>query len=330
LTRGAGPYVAVAILITSIIAFRGVAFDATDALPTMLTSVAQAEALQARIDRAAAALAKVLTPVGRKAYLTSIQRLHDYAAAHCGYYDGQKKLQPGESTCLLNIQGNFLDSLPRSVYRVGNWRVYETGVYAIEWADDELLGQDTDVAFWWDMEVTWPRVDADPSPVPTRAMTALTQHVHERIASWATAGWSLSVQVRFEAINECYASASITESDYGGGAHPYENLTGFTWDLRAVRQLQLADLFLPDRNWRAGLLELYRNHLASGSAAAALKELDDDSLALSLGDGWLVTDKGLRLLNREGSTRIERLPDVELTWNELAQGLSPSAACRVS
>ena len=56
--------------------------------------------------------------------------------------------------------------------------------------------------------------------------------------------------------------------------------------------------------------------------------LDDESLVSSLDAGWVLTDAGLRFLNRKGNSRIEMLPDVDVAWSELAEWLLPGAACR--
>ncbi len=324
--RRAHGWIAVVVLTASILVSR-VALAEIDAI-TSLHSVAEAEALRARIDHDAVALARGLGPDARKAYLNSVRRLHAYAAAHCGYYVGQKKLEPGEGTCLLNIHGNFLAALPQSVYRVGKWHVYETGAYGIEWADGELLEEDPARPFWWDLQIIWPRVDAESSPVPAPTTLALSRLVHERIARWATGGWSVDVQVRFAAINDCYVSASIVESDYTGGAHPNDGAAAFNWSRAAHRELLPSDLFAPDRDWRLGLLALYRHHLAPGPVAQTAAKLDDDSLASSLQGGWVVTDEGLRFLSREGASRAETLPAVEVAWRELSGLLLPGAACQ--
>jgi len=296
-------------------------------LPASLKNPAEAEALRDRIDQDAAAIAKELSPGGRKAYLASIQRLHAYASAHCGFYTGQKALEAGEDVCLLNIYGNFIPAMPDSVYQVGKWRVYETGVYGIEWADDSLLDEDPDRPFWWDLQVIWPRVDAEPSPVPSATQRALVDRIRERISSWATGGWSSNVSVRLTAINSCYVSAVMEESDYTGGAHPNEQESVFNWNQIARRQLQHGDLFATGRDWHAGLLQVYRRHLAAGQGAGVAALVSDEDLIPWVDHGWVVTDNGVRIIGHEGRTRNETLPDEDIPWTELGEWLLPGAGC---
>jgi hypothetical protein len=296
-------------------------------IPASLRNGAEATALRERIDHEADSLAAGLSPDGRRAFQASIRRLHEYAGAHCGVHVGQKVLQDGEGTCLLNIEGNFLVTLPDSVYRVGAWHVFETGIYGIEWADGDLLEQDSDRPFWWDVEITWPRVDASPSPVPVPAAQALRAHLHRRMAEWATGGWSLAVRVRLVAINDCHVSATIETSTYAGGAHANEDSSAFNWNRVAQRGLQPADLFRTESDWQKGLIGAYRHHLEAGPAAALLAEVPDDSLAQSLEGGWVVTDSGLRFLEREGLSRVQRLPAADIPWSELSGWLVPGASC---
>src|SRR5256885_3991948 len=49
--------------------------------------------------------------------------------------------------------------IPDSVYRVDGHVVYETGVYGLLWADDNIQQQEAERASTWDLRVTWPRVD---------------------------------------------------------------------------------------------------------------------------------------------------------------------------
>jgi hypothetical protein len=310
-------------------AFGGPQSAAVDvsSLPIHLRNPSDAKAVITRIDHDTAAIAAKLSPSGRRAYLASIQRLHAYASAHCGFYPGQKALEAGEDTCLLNIYDNFIVSIPGSVYQVGQWRVYETGVYGIELADDNLLKEDPDRPFWWDLELTWPRVDAESSPIPSAAQQALAERTRARISSWAAGGWSFHVSIRLTAINSCYVSAVTEESNYTGGAHPNEQEQLFNWNRVAQRELQSEDLFAKAPDWRAGLLQIYRRHLAAGSGADVAASLSDEDLLDWVDHGWVVTDGGVRIIGHEGRSRNETLPDADIAWSELGKWLLPGAAC---
>lgn len=297
-------------------------------LPITPRTADEARAWRSRVDRNAATLAKGLTPAGQKIFLASVQRLHDYAGAHCGSIPARGVLAEGQGSCLTTIYFNYLAALPSASYRVGAWQVYETGIYGIEWADDDLMDQDAERPFWWDLQVTWPRVDADPSPISPKAKAALMKRVHQRIRAWAAGGWSLSVDVRLVALNSCYLSATIDESLYSGGAHPNEDFGEFNWNRSAERELQPGDLFPSGVDWRAGLLKLYRGHLASGPAADAASELTDADLAPWVENGWLVTERGLRIAGHWGRSRGESLPDTDISWEELGEWLRPAAVCR--
>jgi hypothetical protein len=229
---------------------------------------------------------------------------------------------------LANIYGNFLAALPSAFYRVGEWQVFETGIYGIEWADDDLMGQDAERPFWWDLQIGWPRVDADPSPVPVKAAAALVARVHQRMRAWSTAGWSMHVGVRLTALNGCYLSATLEESTYGGGGHPNEDFAVFNWNRATGRELQPEDLFVPGGDWRTGLLKAYRGHLASGQGADVASGLTDADLAPWVEHGWLVTDKGLRIVGHWGQSRAELVPDTDVPWQELGEWLKPTAGCR--
>ncbi len=232
-------------------------------------------------------------------------------------------LEAGEDTCLLNIYDNFIVSIPASVYQVGQWRVYETGVYGIELADDSLLNEDPDRPFWWDLELTWPRVDADSSPIPSAAQHALAERTRARISSWAAGGWSFHISIHLTAINSCYVSAVTEESNYTGGAHPNEQKQLFNWNRVAQRELQPGDLFVKAPDWRAGLLQIYQRHLAAGSGAEVAASLSDENLIDRVDRGWVVTEGGVRIIGHEGRSRNETLPDVDISWSELRKWLLP-------
>jgi hypothetical protein len=307
--------------------FRDATAVASDT-PIIPRTVAEAKALQARVDRETAAAAKGLTPAGRTIFLASIRRLHNYAGAHCGDPAVRGALAEGQGICLANIYGNFLAALPKALYRVGDWQVFETWIYGIEWADDDLMGQDAERPFMWDLQIGWPRVDADPSPVPAKAAAVLIARVHQRMRAWSTAGWSMDVHVRLTALNSCYLSATLEESTYAGGGHPNEDFNVFNWNRAANRELQASDLFVQGVDWRTGLLKAYRGHLASGQGAAVASGLTDADLAPWVDHGWLVTEKGLRIVGHWGQSRTESVPDTDVPWRELGEWLQPTAGCR--
>ena len=62
--------------------------------------------------------------------------------------------------------------------------------------------------------------------------------------------------------------------------------------------------------------------LADGEHAAA-----DDALSPWITGGYIVTDRGLRIVGHEGRTRLELVPDVDIPWKELAPWLLASAQC---
>ncbi len=275
--------------------------------------------LRVRIDDVSAAAAKPLSPEARVERERSLTRFYNAMAGLCGVPSG------ADDRCLHNEYYNYLAHIPDSVYRVDGHVVFETGVYGLLWADDNLQQQDPERAFTWDLRVTWPRVDepADrSSPMWGSYEYALAEETHARMAKWIGAFWSWHLDVHLELLGSCYVSARLTSDWYGGGAHPNENFEVFNWLLSAKRRLMTSDLFRDGSDWRRGVLDLYRKRLA-----AAAVGLSDDDLAPWVDHGYLATSAGLTLISHEGRSRADPLlPDVVLTWSDLRPWLSVSAA----
>jgi len=296
------------------------------ALPARLLSAPVGE-LRARIDHDAASAAKVLSPDAREAYLASLRRFYDWVDAYCGVPDSLQGLGGDASRCVQNEYFNYLARIPASVYRVGGLTIYETGVYALQWADDNLQGADPQRPFLWTLSVIWPRVDASPGPMLRPFLRGLADEVRESQSDWVKSGWVSDVDVHIETVNACYASASITASTYSGGAHPYESFLAFNWDQGARRPLTVATLFRTGSDWQRGLLALYRKHLASIPDPPQGTPIPDADLALWVTNDAVVTDAGLKIIEHEGRYRSESIPAVEIPWSELAAWMRPPASC---
>ena len=178
---------------------------------------ARLSTLSQRIERETMRVARILSPEGRRAMQQSMYRFFQAAEGYC----------QGDTRCLRDRYWNHLGAIQHSVYRVGQLTVYNTALYALEWADEDLQGaaphQPT-----WDLEVTWPRLDWPGST--DGAKFALAARVHQVMADWAQEGWDRSLDVHLEEISDCYVSASIVGSTYTGGAHPYEDFSTFNWN----------------------------------------------------------------------------------------------------
>jgi len=282
--------------------------------------------LRTRIERETNKVIRALSPEGKDAVNRSLSRFLDWAGGYC----------QGDARCLRNQYFNYLAAIPDSVYRVGRWTVYTTGVYALEWADEDLQGMDPGRPFTWDFQLSWPRVDAQESPLQRQvplsglAYDALGVRVRKLMADWVEGGWSRSVDVRLQGVNDCYVSASITGSTYSGGAHPYEDVFTFNWNVRAKRALQNADLFRTDSDWKPEILALYRRRLEASGTDLSEWALSADGMNSLFTDGFVITDNGLRFVEHEGSTRNETVPAVDLTWEDLAPWLASGAICAIA
>jgi hypothetical protein len=298
-------------------------------LPTDVLTVPVAE-LRARIDQETATVAKRLTSAGQQTVQHSLSRFYQWVNAYCGVADSQKDLTSDDATCARNQYINYLARIPDSVYRVGAWTVYETGIYALLWADDNLQGADPQRPFTWQLEVIWPRVDSGSlQPLSSQATQSLADAIHTYQARWVQTGWEGYVDVHVEAINACYASATIMESTYSGGAHPYEDAHVFNWDQSAHRPLRSEDLFGDRQDWQRALLDLYRKHLqSSGQDISDETVFSDEVLKPWIIGNYVVTDPGLRIIGREGRSRVQLIPAVDIAWSELSPWLVSSARCR--
>jgi hypothetical protein len=297
-------------------------------LPTDVLTVPVAE-LRARIDQETATVAKRLSPGARQTVQHSLSRFYQWVNAYCGVADSQKELASDDATCARNQYVNYLARIPESVYRVGDWTVYETGIYALLWADDDLQGADPQRPFTWQLEVIWPRVDSGSlHPLSPQATQALADAIHAYQAGWVRAGWEGNVYVHFEAISACYASATIGESTYGGGAHPFEGSQVFNWNQSAHRPLRSEDLFGDRQDWQRALVDLYRKHLqGSGQDITDETVFSDEVLRPWIGGAYVVTDAGLRIVEREGRSRLQIIPAVDIAWSELSPWLVSPAHC---
>ena len=282
--------------------------------------------LRVRIDDASAAAAKLLSPEARTARERSLARFYRAMESLCAVASGGNALRSADEKCLWNEYYNFLAHIPDSVYRVDGHVVYETGVYGLLWADDNLQQQEAERASTWDLRVTWPRVDkpADRSnPMWGPVAYALTEEAHARMAKWVVAFWSWYVDVHLESLGRCYVSARLTSDWYAGGAHPNEDFEVFNWLRSANRRLTNSDLFRDGSNWRRGILDLYLKRLG-----AAADGLSGDVLAPWVDHGYVVTSSGITFISHWGRSRAEPpLPDFVLTWVDLRPWLSASVPC---
>jgi hypothetical protein len=279
--------------------------------------------LHTRIERETTKVGRILSPEGRRITQQSLNRFLLWAEGYC----------QGDVRCLRNQYWNYLVAIPNSVYRVGSWTVYNTGVYALEWADENLQSMDPDRDFTWDLQLTLPRVDSTTNPIPghvalvNTAYGALASRVHKVMADWIQGGWNRSLDVHLEGLNDCYVSASITGSMYTGGAHPYEDFSTFNWNVKAKRALQNTDLFRTDKGWQLEIAELYGQRLKESGADLSASAPSTDEVNWLLTDGFVITNEGLRFIAHEGATRNESVPAVDLSWNDLTPWLLPGAMC---
>lgn len=276
--------------------------------------------LHDRIELETAKVSRRLSPEGRRVMNGSLRRFFEWAAGYC----------QGDARCLRNQYYNYLAAIPDSVYRVGHWTVYSTGIYALEWADEDLQGMDPERALTWDLQLAWPRVDAE-SPVPKYGLAygGLATRVRKLMADWIEGGWTRIVDVHLEAFDECYVSASITGSTYSGGAHPYEDFSTFNWNVKAKRTLENRDLFRTDVDWKSEILALYRRRLQASGADLSERELSPDGINSLFTDGFAITPGGLRFVRHQGDTRNDDIAAVDLSWNDLAPWLIPGAICPI-
>jgi len=137
------------------------------------------------------------------------------------------------------------------------------------------------------------------SPCDGERSPALAKTAVRRIA---TGGKMIGiVEVRISAIKDCYISAMITGSTYGGGAHPYEDYGTLNWNRRAKRPIAFSSLFQANPASQNGALNLYKKRLGESATGVS-----DESLQRTMQSGFLLMDSGLRIIEQEGRSRIER------------------------
>ena len=168
----------------------------------------------------------------------------------------------------------------------------------------------------------WPRIDAVNSPLSGGFSSALGERVRAFESGWAAGGWQRFVEVRISAIKDCYISAMITGSTYGGGAHPYEDYGTLNWNRRAKRPIAFSSLFQANPASQNCALNLYKKRLGESATGVS-----DESLQRTMQSGFLLMDSGLRIIEQEGRSRIERLPEVDIPWGELSPWLLPGVPC---
>src|SRR5271170_458543 len=279
--------------------------------------------LHTHIERETTKVARILSPEGRRVMDESMRRFFNCARGYC----------QGDARCLRNQYFNYLAAIPNSVYRVGRWTIYNTGVYALEWADENLQGMEPDRDPTWALQLTWPRVDATESPIQGQAALAdtaygaLAARVYKLMAGWIQGGWERWLDVHLEGVNDCYVSANITGSTYSGGAHPFEDFSAFNWNVRAKRALQTTDLFRADTEWKSEIPGLYRQRLQATGTDLSAWALSADGMNSLFTDGFVITDNGIRFVAHEGASRYENVPAIDLSWGDLAPWLIPGAIC---
>ena len=285
--------------------------------------------LHSRIVRDSATMAKTLSPEAQQAYRDSLQRFLAWVETYCAVPDSLNHLDAGQERCVNNEYSNYLARIPASIYKIGGLTLYETQVHAALWPDDNLQGTDPQRRFTWSLSIIWPRIDAPPAPKFTPFLGALAGKVQNYEAEWVRSGWEGWIEAHVEAINACYASATLTEDTYSGGAHPYEAFLTFNWNQRTRKPLDVVSLFRPSTDWKNGLLPLYRKHLLAAGYAPpdGQTPIGDEDLGYSIPGSILVTDEGLRFMQHQGRWRFENLPAVTVPWNELEQLVLPTAAC---
>ena len=291
-------------------------------LPDLLSATPQE--LRARIDSASDVLATALSPAAREQLKNSLSRFYLWVDGYCRGNDLQAERNPDVDVCMRNAYFNYLARIPESVYLIGGWTVYETGIYGLLWPDDELQQQDPLRPFTWSLQVIWPRIDAVDNALTPGFSAALSEHVRTFESNWAASGWSQFVEVRLAAIDACYISARITVGTYGGGAHPYEVYETFNWNRSTRQPVNFSSLFRPNPDSLNGVLSLYKKRLGDSATG-----MPDASLMHAVQFGFMLTGNGLRIIEQEGRTRVEKLPEVDLTWDDLTPWLLPDVPCSI-
>jgi len=296
------------------------------------SSSADVQQLATKIDQKTSEMSRALSPAAHDARQRSLSRFYQWVEGYCGVLGATS-----DPRCVHDQYFNYLDHISQSVYSVGHWKVYETAAYGLLWADGDLLDQDFAQPLTWDLQVTWPHVDAEPSPISRKMGWALKEKVHSLVADWAVGGWELNVSNRVETINACYASVGIEKSTYRGGAHSNVEFEAFNWNRKSDALLNIADLFKPGSDWRHQLVALYEKHVRAGDSGVRPTILEDEPfltkkiLELGVDKETLVTDQGLKIVIGGLAPAYGMiLPGIEMKWSELQPLLAPSALCTIA
>jgi hypothetical protein len=289
--------------------------------------------LETDIDRKTAAVAKTLSSAGSQAIQDSLSRFYQWVDADCDKAEALKDPSGGNQRCIYDEYFNYLDHVPKSVYPVGPWTVYETAVYGLLWGALDPLDQDLHRAPG-ELKIIVPHVDAEPNPLTQQLSRELTEQVHSLVSAWAVEGRQLSLSVHVETINQCYATFGIEQSVYTGGAHPNGYFQSFNWNRMSDAPVNLANLFNPGSDWQHNVVALYEKHVRSGDGGIRPSIFEDqpflteESLARSIDKEAVVTDHGLKIVVGGLAPAYDLiLPGIVLKWSELQPWLAPSAPC---
>jgi hypothetical protein len=287
----------------------------------------------ADIERKTNAVAQSLSPAGRQAMQASLARFYRWVDAYCDKAQVPEDASGGTLRCIDQEYSNYREHVPKSVYSVGPWTVYETVAYGLLWGGIDPSDQDLHRPPG-ELQVTLPHVDAVVPPLSLNMNLALRERLQSQVSSWAVAGWQQSVSVRIDTINACYASLGIEQFVYTGGAHPNGYFESFNWNLRSDAPLHLADLFKPGIDWQHAVVTLYEKHVRAGDGGLRPSILEDqpflteEALQRSIDREAMVTDHGLKIVVGGLAPAYGLiLPAVELTWSELRPWLAPTAPC---
>lgn len=119
----------------------------------------------------------------------------------------------------------------------------------------------------------------------------------------ADMGNYIEVGYSIEFADEDLISVNFTESTFEGGAHPNSGTTTLTYDLKAGRKLNLADLFKPGSKYLARIADYAKNDLQnrkdpeSGENMGIAQDIWLDGVKPTADNyaNWNVTKKGLMI-----------------------------------
>ena len=140
----------------------------------------------------------------------------------------------------------------------------------------------------------------------TKALAAFRKDMNSLTAAdirqmGAGMGNYIDVGYSIEFADEDLISVNFTESTFTGGAHPNSNTTTLTYDLKAGRQVRLADLFKPGAKYLAKIAEYSLNDLKNrkdpetGENMGIAQDIWEEGAAPTADNysNWNVTKKGL-------------------------------------